>query len=208
MRPISPAPAVILLAVVLGLTAAPLAGQDARLASRLAPGTRLAVERLVDSARTAGGPTEPLIRKALEGASKGADSARIIAAVAALARHLGQAREALGPTAEEAELIAGAAALRAGAPAARLRALDSLRPRERLAVPLSVLADLLTSGIEPERAWTTVRDMASRGAPDAAFLTLRDRMAGSRGAASTDLPPQAERPPAATPLPAPSRPAP
>ncbi|MBL8222090.1 MAG: isochorismatase family protein, partial [Bryobacterales bacterium] len=39
--------------------------------------------------------TEICVRKALEGESKGADSARIVSAVATLARYLGQARQAL-----------------------------------------------------------------------------------------------------------------
>ncbi len=187
-----------------GLGSVPLAAQDARLAARLPTGTRLAVERLMDSARAGGLPTEPLVRKALEGESKGADSARIVSAVASLARYLGQARQALGAGADEATLVAGAAALRAGAQPARLRALDSLRSRERLAVPLSVLADLLTSGVEPERAWTTVRQMATQGAPDADFLELRERLTGAR----QGLPPAAERPPTAAPLPAPHGPSP
>lgn len=193
---------------VTGLATVPLAAQDARLAARLPTGTRLAVERLMDSARAGGLPTEPLVRKALEGASKGADSARIVSAVATLARYLGQARQALGTGADEATLVAGAAALRAGAQPARLRALDSLRSRERLAVPLSVLADLLTSGVEPERAWTTVRQMATQGAPDADFLELRERLTGGRQGQAPGLPPAAERPPTAAPLPAPRGPSP
>jgi|SRR5690606_34920862 len=201
MRPTLLCSALLLAA---GLGSVPLAAQDARLAARLPTGTRLAVERLMDSARAGGLPTEPLVRKALEGESKGADSARIVSAVAALARYLGQARQALGAGADEATLVAGAAALRAGAQPARLRALDSLRSRERLAVPLSVLADLLTSGVEPERAWTTVRQMATQGAPDADFLELRERLTGAR----QGLPPAAERPPTAAPLPAPHGPSP
>ena len=201
MRPTLLCSALLLAA---GLGSVPLAAQDARLAARLPTGTRLAVERLMDSARAGGLPTEPLVRKALEGESKGADSARIVSAVASLARYLGQARQALGAGADEATLVAGAAALRAGAQPARLRALDSLRSRERLAVPLSVLADLLTSGVEPERAWTTVRQMATQGAPDADFLELRERLTGAR----QGLPPAAERPPTAAPLPAPHGPSP
>lgn len=205
MRPALACSALLLAA---GLGAAPLEAQDPRLAARLPTGTRLAVERLLDSARASGLPTEPLVRKALEGESKGADSARIVSAVATLGRYLGQARQALGTGTDEATLVAGAAALRAGAQPARLRALDSLRARERLAVPLSVLADLLTSGVEPERAWTTVREMATQGAPDADFLELRERLMGTRQGQAPGLPPAAERPPTAAPLPAPHGPSP
>ncbi len=185
-------------ATTLALGAGPLSAQDPRLTARLEPGTRVAVERLVDSARVAGLPAEPLIRKALEGESKGADSLRIVAAVRTLARLLGEARHSLGARASEADLVAGAAALRAGATPARLSALMALRPRESPTVPLSVLADLLTAGIAPDEAWDHVRDMASRDAPDAAFLDLRERLTGGGG----PLPPPAERPPATVPRPA------
>ncbi|MBK6422165.1 MAG: hypothetical protein IPF77_08070 [Gemmatimonadetes bacterium] len=178
-----------------------LAAQDARLVARLRPEIRVAVDHLVDSARAAGLPGEPLVRKALEGESKGADSGRIVAAVRTLARLLGDARRSIGPGASEADLVAGAAALRAGATSARLAALAALRPRESLTVPLSVLADLLTAGVEPERAWSNVRDMASRAASDAAFLALRERLADEVHA---PLPPPAERPPAGLPRPAPT----
>jgi hypothetical protein len=181
-------------------SAARLAAQDARLTARLAPGPRAAVQRLVDSAASIGLPTEPLIRKALEGESKGADSARIVLAVHALLDHLGTARRLFGTSAQEAELVAGAAALRAGAAPASLARLATLRPRDQLTVPLSVLADLLASGIPAQQAWTSVYDMASQGASDAAFLALRDRLTGADTRRSPGLPPPAERPPTA-PLP-------
>jgi hypothetical protein len=190
------------LALACSFAAGSLAAQDARLSERLAPGPRLAVQRMVDSAAALGLPTEPLVRKALEGESKGADSGRIVAAVSTLFGHLRTARRLVGPDAEESELVAGAAALRAGAPPARLADLAALRPRARLAVPLSVLADLLASGIPSEEAWTSVYQMATRGAPDAAFLSLRNRLTGADSRRPPSLPPAAERPPAA-PLPGP-----
>jgi hypothetical protein len=182
------------------ILAAPLQAQDSRLAARLAPGPSRAVQQLVDSASGAGLPTEPLIRKALEGQSKGADSTRIVAAVQNLLTHLGTARRLFGPTAPEPELVAGAAALRAGATQENLARLAALRPGDRLTVPLSVLADLLASGVPGPQAYTSVYDMASQGASDAAFLQLRTRLTGGDGRHSPALPPPAERPPNA-PLP-------
>lgn len=189
--------------ITLAAGAGRLAAQDARLAVRLRPELRVVVERLVDSARAAGLPAEPLVRKALEGESKGADSSRIVAAVRGLARLLGDARQSIGPGASEADLVAGAAALRAGAAPDRLTALAALRPHESLTVPLSVLADLLTAGIAPDQAWSQVREMASRDAPDAAFLALRERLTRGGG---QEPPPPAERPPASAPRPAPPGP--
>lgn len=186
----------ILMLMLVGSVSA-LAGQDPRLVARLAPGPRAAVQRLVDSAASAGLPSEPLIKKALEGESKGADSARIVSAVQSLLTNLTAARQVFGPGAQEAELVAGAAALRAGATNSNLARLASLRHNEQLTVPLSVLADLLASGIPVEQAWTSIYDMASRGANDAAFLALRDRLTGPDSRRSTGVPPPAEHPPAA-----------
>ena len=55
--------------------------RDPRLETRLDPQTRAAVAAIVDSAKLVGLPVEPLIDKALEGASKRAPGARIISAV-------------------------------------------------------------------------------------------------------------------------------
>src|SRR5437016_5925440 len=98
------------------LVARRAAGQqpDPRL-ERLDAATRPAVAALVDSARRALLPTEPLVQRALEGATKRASGDLIVAAVRRFAAELGQARDALGSTASSAELTAGAAALRAGA---------------------------------------------------------------------------------------------
>ncbi|MEJ7810624.1 MAG: hypothetical protein WKG32_09480, partial [Gemmatimonadaceae bacterium] len=56
--------------------APPPPASDARLDARLDPRTRASVAAVLDSARAAGLPTEPLVDKALEGASKRADGAR------------------------------------------------------------------------------------------------------------------------------------
>src|SRR5881275_3784672 len=87
---------------------------DSRL-ERLDAATVGRVAALVDSARTAMLPTEPLVQRALEGATKRASGDAIVTAVRRLAADLGHARDALGSTASPAELTAGAAALHAGA---------------------------------------------------------------------------------------------
>jgi hypothetical protein len=184
------------LLLMLALLAPPLAAQDARLTARLAPGPRAAVQALIDSATRSGLPAEPLVQKALEGVSKGADSGRIVAAVRLLAGHLGTARQAL-PNADQAELVAAAAALRGGAAPSHLTALGRLVQHGSLTVPLSVLADLLSAGIPGEQAWNSVRELASRGAPESAFLALQARLAGGApGAGTATLPPPVERTPA------------
>lgn len=174
-----------------------LAAQDARLTARLPVGIASVTQRLADTASHEGLPTEPLIQKALEGESKGADSAKIVRAVQALLERMRVAHRVL-PRGTEPELVAGAAALRAGASPASLAALRALRPDQSLVVPLSVLADIIAAGITPERAWISVRDMANAGAGDAAFLALRDRLTEGRGAVEA-LPPESRRPPVEAP---------
>ncbi|HEY6209941.1 MAG TPA: hypothetical protein VIW28_12825, partial [Gemmatimonadales bacterium] len=95
-------------ALAAAFVASAAAGQDPRLA-RLPPEAQASVGALVDSARAAGLPAEPLVQRALEGATKGAPGDLIVAAVQRLAVDLGRARDALGSSASPAELSAGAA---------------------------------------------------------------------------------------------------
>ena len=154
------------------LVAAPAAAQqvDPRL-ERLDVATRPVVAALIDSARTASLPTEPLVQRALEGTAKGAPEGVIVAAVRRLVVDLGRAREALGSTASPAELGAGAAALRAGASQATLAELRQAR-REPLIVPLAVLADLVASGVPVDSAAAAVLSLAGR-ARDADLVEFR-----------------------------------
>lgn len=141
------------------------AAQDARL-ERLDPAARAVVAGIIDAARAAGLPTEPLVDRALEGATKRAAGDVIAAAVRRLAGQLTRAREILGPAASPAELESGAAALRAGADSAVLAALRRTRPRQQLTVPLAVLADLVASGVPVDTAATVVLALASAADDD------------------------------------------
>ena len=88
-------------------TGARAAAQEPRFIGRLPDAVRVQVDAVLDSARALGLPTEPLVDRALEGASKGADGARIVAAVRRLAGELGPARDALGLESSPARLTAG-----------------------------------------------------------------------------------------------------
>ena len=153
--------------------AAPLRAQsgDPRLA-RLDPAVQPVITALIDSARAAGLPTEPLVQRALEGTSKRATGDRVVAAVRRLARDLGTARSALGPAASGAEIDAGAAALYAGARPADLTALRARRPRQSLVVPLGVLADLVATGVPADTAAAAVLALAATTADDD-FIAFR-----------------------------------
>lgn len=154
------------------IAAAPAAAQDARLAARLDPPVLDRVTYMLDSVRSTGLPTEPLVDKALEGATKRASGDRILAAVRSLAGDLGAARDALGHGAGEPELVAGAAAIRAGASQGDLARLRAGREGP-LTVPLAVLANLMARGVPSDTASSVVYRLAARGAPDEEFTDLQ-----------------------------------
>ena len=164
------------------LAAVPLAGGElaaqqpaaaARLESRLDPATFAAVERVLDSARIAGLPADPLVDRALEGASKRAPGQLIVSAVRSLLADLGRARASLGAASRTDELTAGTEALRAGVKPDDLRRFRRERPSERLTVPLGVLADIVSSGVPVDVATKTVLDLTRAGAADELLVAFR-----------------------------------
>ena len=166
---------ILSLALVLAVPVAAHA-QVERLSGRLPEPTRAAVVAIVDSARAEGLPTDPLVNRALEGASKGAEGARIVAVVRSLADRLRDARTALGASATEAELVAGAAALRVGATPSFLARLRRESPREPLVVPLAVMADLVARGVPADTAATSVLALVRSGVRDADLVAFRENV--------------------------------
>lgn len=189
-------------AAAMSLTPNVLRAQDARLDARLDSHTRDAVVSLIDSARAEGIPSEPLVQKALEGASKHADGSRILAAVRALSRELGDARAALGPASTEPEVIAGASALHAGIAPEALTRMRASRSHGSLAVALAVLTDLVARGVPGDTATTVISALASAGAQDAELLRFqqgveRDIAQGATPAAAVGVRAQSAFPSAA-----------
>jgi len=154
-----PSPVRLTLPVVAVFASVTAAAQDPRI-DRVPAESRAAVVALIDSARGAGLPVEPLMQRALEGTTKHASGERIVAAVRHLAGDLGRARDALGAPASPAELNAGAMALRAGASSETLAELRRAR-RDALIVPLAVLTDLMASGVPADSAAAAVLALAA-----------------------------------------------
>jgi hypothetical protein len=154
--------------------------QDPRLEARLDSTTRARVERVLAAARDDGLPTEPLVQKALEGASKGAAGARIAAAVESMMSDLRSARQALGRGAAPGDLVAAAAAMRAGATPAMVGEMRRLAPRGGVAVPLAVFTDLVAGGMTVDTAWHSVDELARNGGDPQEFLDLRNRLGPGR----------------------------
>jgi hypothetical protein len=152
------------------------AAQDPRLAARLDSVTLPKVEALLTVAQRRGLPTEPLVQKALEGSSKGAPGPRIVSAVDAILSDLTRAQQGLGGDASADELVAGAAALRAGATLEMVDQLRRVGPESGVAIPLAVFADLVAGGMTVDAAWHSVEELAQRGGDEEEFLDLRKRL--------------------------------
>jgi hypothetical protein len=164
---------------------------DRTLPAQLSAPTRATLEKLIDSARVAGLPIDPLYSKVREGVFRSADEARVIAAVQRLGRDLADARVALGDSAGAEEITAGANALRAGIRAADLSRLREARTRKAdhpLTVALVVLADLATRGVPPALAAASVNELVSRNVSDGSLLSFRQNverdLVGGRSPAS------------------------
>jgi hypothetical protein len=164
---------------------------DRTLPSQLSAPTRATLERLIDSARVAGLPVDPLYSKVREGVFRSADEARVIAAVQRLERDLGDARSALGDSTSAEEITAGANALRAGiraADLAKLRGARGPKADRPLTVALVVLADLATRGVPPAMAAASVSELVSRNVTDGSLLSFRQNverdLVGGRSPAS------------------------
>lgn len=144
---------------------------------KLPAAAEAAVNRIADSARTRGLPTEPLFAKAAEGALKGADPARIVDAVRGLSRELDGARQAIGPGASSAELVAAASLLHVGVTPSQLKHLSEVGgdrgTPNRLVMPFVVLADLVARHVSTDVALSSIETLVARGAPDAQFANLR-----------------------------------
>ena len=158
--------------ILLSTVAPPVLGAQSRadLPARLQPASRAAIVRLADSLATERLPIAPIYDKAAEGALKGADDRRIVAAVRGLAQRLRESRTLLGQSATDAELSACASALYAGVDAARVRAVVDARnehaSRRTLEVSFVVLANLVSDGVPASVAAESVTALIASGAGD------------------------------------------
>lgn len=147
--------------------------QDSRLVGRLDSLTSATVTRLSDSVRRAGLPSEPLVAAALEGAARQASPDRIVAAVRELAAALGTARQVLGRSSRDDELVSAAGALVAGIPTDMLHEFRRARRRGSLAVPLVILADLVARGIPADTVGSMIADALRGGMKDSELDAFR-----------------------------------
>jgi hypothetical protein len=160
------------------------AGLDSATAAAIAP--------IIQRAQAANLPVDLLYDKAREGQVQRVPTARIEAAVKAVAERIHVANEALAPNATQEELRAATMALREGVPAETLRHMRQEGKNTSLAVPIGVLTSLIARGVPVEKASVKVVDLIRRGAGTEHFIALdtrvhEDVLAGKRPDESLDL---------------------
>lgn len=129
---------------------------------------------IVSATREAGLPIEPILSKVQYAIVVAhAPAPRIVAAARAIASRLETAREALAPQPSGLDIAAGADALGApGVDPKQLRAVRAASPKQSVAVPLGLLAQLVSSGVAPAKATVSVIDLIKRGASPEQLATL------------------------------------
>ena len=155
-----------------------MAQERPTLPSGLEPQTRLLIERLADSVRGAGLPTDPLFAKAAEGKLKQATDAQIIAAVRGLARRFVEIRASLGTTVDASAMSAAATALSSGVPLSAIRGLFEAAGGVResnadFSTALITLTDLVGQRVPPAPAVAAVQSLLARRAPADQYTRLR-----------------------------------
>lgn len=149
---------------------------DERLAGRLDGSTRDQVVALVDSLKREGLPTEPIVDRALEGASKRADGQLIVKVVRSFATHLRVARQVLGAESRDREIVAGANALKAGIKPEELARIRAAREGQRYAVALDVLTGLKNRNVPSDTAVRVIGALVKLAANDQQYVTLLDQI--------------------------------
>jgi hypothetical protein len=129
-----------------------------------------------DRAEKLGLPTEPLIATARLGYQGSIPTSKIREAVKGQADRMVAAREALAPVQSDAELTAGAEALRYRIPAKVLKSMRAANPGRSLAVPIGVLHDLVLRGVPWQQASTTVEALLLRKQNDVQIAALNQEV--------------------------------
>lgn len=141
------------------------------------------IDTAIARARSQGVPVSLLDSKMAEGKAKGVPLERIAAAIERREASLERATQAMKghEPITDADLSVAGDAVEAGVSSAVLKAVTDSAPRERRAVAIAALTELVGRGIAPDAALARVRDALKRG-PDALAAVAADRGEGRAGA--------------------------
>ena len=146
-------------------------------------GAQERIDAAMARARSQGVPVSLLESKMAEGKAKGVALDRIAVAIERREASLERASQAMKghEPITDADLSVGADAVDAGVSSAVLTAVTDSAPRERRAVAIAALTELVRRGNAPDAALARVRDALKRG-PDALAAVGTDRGEGGEGA--------------------------
>ncbi|MBX3148178.1 MAG: hypothetical protein KF785_15550 [Gemmatimonadales bacterium] len=152
------------------------ASREVRVIRRLGPDARARIEALLQHARAAGLPTQPIVERIEAGQSRRTPASQLVAtAEATVARLESASREFrdAGRLADQREIVLAALVLERGGSLDQLAyLLRSVSPARSLLVPLDVMARLAAQGTEPGRAVEQVGRQLATGADDQAIAML------------------------------------
>ena len=131
-------------------------------------GAQERIDTAIAHARSQGVPVSLLESKMAEGKAKGVPLDRIAAAIERREASLERAAQAMKghESITDADLSVGGDAVEAGVSTAVLKAVTDSAPRERRAVAIAALTELIQRGTAPDAALARVREAPKRG-PDA-----------------------------------------
>lgn len=152
------------------------ANREVRVLGRLGPDTRAQIEALLQQARTAGLPTQPIVDRIEAAQARRAPAPQLVAAAEAAMTRLElvsqEFREA-GRLADQREIVLAALVLeRGGTPAQLSFLVRAVSPARSLLIPLDVMARLAARGTEPGRAVEQVGRQLATGADDQTIAML------------------------------------
>jgi len=142
------------------------------------------IDAVLARAESAGIPRTLLESKIEEGRAKGIPMDRIATAAETRLQHLEQARAAMSRSANDldaAQLSVGADAIGTGVSQAVLEKIASSAPRDRRAVAITALTQLVSEGIVPEAALVRVQEALARGPQALANLAAQSGVRGNGG---------------------------
>jgi hypothetical protein len=152
---------------------------DERIEKRVDSRIRAEVAAIADSLEREGVTAELLIQYSLEGTLKGANPQVILTGVRKWASDLRRSRRLLGPNATDAELSAGAQAIRAGVNQQQLERFREARKEIRLASAVSAMSTmvhLIKQGVPPDTASTVLVNITLASASEAEIGALQDEI--------------------------------
>jgi len=157
-------------------------GQDSPL---LIPGDRSAsaeVSKIVEAATAARLPADPIVSKVHLAIVRKTPSAKIVEAAKNVAARLEEARTALAPNPSDLDVVSGQDALGYGATKDALREIRKVSGGRSIAVPLSVLAQLLSTGVKLDRATAVVIAMVRNNVTDPQMVAFANTVNADVGA--------------------------